>query len=130
MTQPNTTEAASRGESALERVVRPLAWALTHRDGRVTLHLDAEYATAYRDTCVKETPLYAPQEEAEFTVLAGDEDGDELDFVAGSRSARAPSGTSLASPFFVTLKCATVPRSSYDNTSDALMPVCSDIKKA
>lgn len=84
MTQPNTTEAASRGESALERVVRPLAWALTHRDGRVTLHLDAEYATAYRDTCVKETPLYAPQEEAEFTVLAGDEDGDELDFVAGS----------------------------------------------
>jgi cyanate lyase len=36
----------------------PGAWALTHRDGRVTLHLAAEYATAYRDTCVSEAPLY------------------------------------------------------------------------
>ena len=37
----------------------PVAWALTHRDGRVTLHPASEYAVAYRDTCVAETPLYA-----------------------------------------------------------------------
>lgn len=86
MNTPNDERQASAGQ--VERPVRPLAWALTHTDGRVTLHLDTDYATAYRDTCVKETPLYAPQEEADFTVLAGDEDGDELDFVAGSSGPR------------------------------------------
>lgn len=83
-----STEGTTPESVPLQRGVRPLAWALTHKDGRVTLHLDAEYATAYRDTCVKETPLFAPQDEAEFTVLAGDEDGDELDFVAGSAGPR------------------------------------------
>ena len=48
--------------------IKPFAWALTHRDGSVTLHLASEYATAYRDTCVKETPLYV-HETDEGTVI-------------------------------------------------------------
>ena len=58
-TDTNQTEAVG---SPVERPVRPLAWALTHRDGRVTLHHDADYATAYRDTCVGEVPLYPGDE--------------------------------------------------------------------
>jgi hypothetical protein len=57
----------------VQRGVRPFAWALTHRDGRVTLHQAAEHATAYRDTCIAETPLYAmPTEFAEFEVTDSD----------------------------------------------------------
>ena len=57
----------------VNRHVRPFAWALTHRDGRVTLHHAAEYATAYRDTCISETPLYAmPADVAEFEVQDAD----------------------------------------------------------
>lgn len=86
MTQPNeATDGAAVG-SQVDRQVRPFAWALTHRDGRVTLHTADEYAIAYRDTCVAETPLYTmPEKVAEFEVQ--DSDGMVQAVASGPRAA-------------------------------------------
>ena len=36
----------------------PVAWAFEHSDGRITYHGALESMTAYRDTCVRQWPLY------------------------------------------------------------------------
>ena len=70
---PDETTMPAADAGPVDCQVRPFAWALTHRDGRVTLHPAAEYATAYRDTCIAEVPLYAiPADVAEFEVQDAD----------------------------------------------------------